>query len=340
MNDHIRDEERLRQMLDDAVSDVEPRHTLREIRGRTATRSRHGWMWVAGAAAVATAATVTAVVVFGGGPGTTGAQRPGFADESSTTGKQRPGSTDRSAAQDKSMTVPVYFVGDTGRGPRLFREFHTFEDVRITRAELAVRLAVYGPPHDPDYRTDWDPGSTYATAHAAEGIITVDIINAATFQTRLEGMSVAEAEMAVEQVMYTAQAVLRSDEPVKFLLDGRPTDRVFGIPAERPLSPGTPEDVLAQVWIDKPAEGQILQREFTVTGLANAFEANVQWELMQGEEVVKRGYTTAEECCTMAPYSFMVTAPPGDYTLVVHDGDPSGGEGFASWRDTKQITVE
>ena len=41
----------------------------------------------------------------------------------------------------------------------------------------------------------------------------------------------------------------------------------------------------------------------------------------------------------MSPYSFTVDAPPGSYTLVVHDTDPSGGEGLAPWRDTKDVTV-
>ena len=98
--------------------------------------------------------------------------------------------------------------------------------------------------------------------------------------------------------------------------------------------------MLAQVQIASPADGAAVDASpFTVTGRAAAFEANVQWELMQGDTVVKRGFTTAEECCTLAPYSFEVTAPPGTYTLVVHDEDPSGGEGLAPWQDTKEITV-
>ncbi|HET9861299.1 MAG TPA: Gmad2 immunoglobulin-like domain-containing protein, partial [Nocardioidaceae bacterium] len=93
-------------------------------------------------------------------------------------------------------------------------------------------------------------------------------------------------------------------------------------------------------WIIDPAEGAEVTVPFEVSGLANAFEANVQWELMQGDTVVKEGFTMAEEAFTMAPYSFRVKdVPPGDYTLVVHDSDPSGGEGFAPWVDTKNITV-
>jgi hypothetical protein len=41
----------------------------------------------------------------------------------------------------------------------------------------------------------------------------------------------------------------------------------------------------------------------------------------------------------MSPYTFKVQAAPGHYTLVVHDSDESGGEGFPPFEDTKQITV-
>jgi hypothetical protein len=77
-----------------------------------------------------------------------------------------------------------------------------------------------------------------------------------------------------------------------------------------------------------------------VTGQAATFEANVQWELKQGDTVVRRGFTTAEECCTLAPYSFSVDAPAGTYTLVVHEEDASGGEGNPPSQDTKEIRVD
>ena len=77
-----------------------------------------------------------------------------------------------------------------------------------------------------------------------------------------------------------------------------------------------------------------------MTGRAATFEANVVWELKRGADTVRNGFTTAQECCTLAPYSFTVTAPPGDYTLVVHDTDESDGEGIGTSQDTKAITVE
>jgi hypothetical protein len=65
----------------------------------------------------------------------------------------------------------------------------------------------------------------------------------------------------------------------------------------------------------------------------------VVWELKRGDQVVRSGFTTAQECCTLSPYTFTVTATPGDYTLVVHDTDESDGEGIGTSEDTKSITV-
>jgi hypothetical protein len=337
----------LRRLLNDAVSDVEPDQTFDEIRSRTTASgsSRRPWIWGVGAAVVATAATITAVAMMGGSPGTTGAQDPGFANESPTAGAKD--GTDEpsdgpSSPQANPVTVPVYYVGDTGRGPRLFREFHTLPGSGHVPMTLALNEAVAGTSDDGDYRTDW-PASTTVDPRVRAfdgGAITVHLRNSEMdLRERPDNMSPDVASMAVEQLIYTAQAGTRTRAPVQFTLNGEPTEAVLGVPAAEPLSEGDPTEVLAQVWIIEPAEGAKVESGFEVTGLANAFEANVQWELMQGEEVVESGFTTAEECCTMAPYSFTVKAPPGDYTLVVHDSDPSGGEGFPPWEDTKNITI-
>jgi len=344
------DDERMRQLLDDAVSDVEPRDSLDSIRARTKVKDmsvRRNWLFGAGAAVVATAATITAVAVMGGGPGTTGAQDPGFAGTESPTASSKP-STEPTSSTDggpgpepTTFTVPVYYVAETSRGPRLYREFHVVETA-AGKPQAALIEAMTRSPVDPDYRTDW-PAGTSANSVAKQGdIITVDLdALGADLHGRPDGMTEQEASLAVQQLMYTAQAALQdaTRSAVQFLINGERTDTVLGVPTSEPLAEGDPTEVLAQVWIIEPAEGAEVQSPFTVSGLANAFEANVQWELMQGDAVVDRGFTTARECCTMAPYSFKVSAPPGDYTLVVHDSDPSDGEGFAPWQDTKNITV-
>ncbi|MEP7090499.1 MAG: Gmad2 immunoglobulin-like domain-containing protein [Nocardioidaceae bacterium] len=113
-----------------------------------------------------------------------------------------------------------------------------------------------------------------------------------------------------------------------------------GSAASASASAATPSEVSSsRVVVEAPAPGAILSSPFRVSGRASAFEANVQWELMAGSSVVERGFTTAEECCTLSPFSFQVTAPPGDYTLVVHDEDVSGGEGNPPARHSQSVTV-
>lgn len=314
---------------------------------------KRSWILGAGAAVVATAATVAAVAVLSddttGGPDNAGPAvsvspspdgKPS-ADESPTATDQ-PSPTEPAASDIK--TVPVYYVGDTSRGPRLYREFHRVR----TSAPLvaAVDEAVAGDPVDADYRSPWPAGASAADVTYDGDVITVNLEQADVGSSELglhnrpDGMSEEEAQVAVQQLIFTAQAALQEGRPgVQFLVNGQRTDTLLGVPASEPLAQGDATDVLAQVWIIEPSEGEEVIAPFEVSGLAAAFEANVQWELMQGDRAVQKGFTTAEECCTMAPYSFMVDAPPGDYTLVVHDTDESGGEGFAPWEDTKQVTI-
>lgn len=352
------DDERLRRLLSDAVADVEPGEGLSTIRARTAAvtpfQARRPWILGAAAAALATAATVTAVALTSNGGGAP-EQGPNFAaspsagtsraaepspEPSATTSENAkplpPAEPSESQAPAAAETVPVYYLGDTSRGVRLFREFH-----RVTTpqpATAAVEEAVAGDPDDPDYRSPWPAGTRASSVELDGDVLTVDL-EGDGLRDRPAGMTEEEAAQAVEQVVYTAQAAVQNRAPVQLLLNGEHTDQVLGQPASEPLAQGDPVEVLAQVWVIEPAEGAEVTTPFTVSGLANAFEANVQWELMQGDKVVKRGFTTAEEGMTMSPYSFKVTAPAGEYTLVVHDSDPSGGEGFAPWRDTKQVTV-
>ena len=355
------EDERVRRLLHDAVSDVEPRESLDSIHARTtvtAFQRRRPWVLGAGAAVVATAATVAAVAVMGGNPGTTTAQDPGFAGSptgaASATSDPSPAESSAPSATTEpsptqtdapaSATVPVYYVGDTSRGPRLFREFHSVRSADPLLA--AVDEAVATDPDDADYRSPWPDGARAGQVSYDGDVVTVSLEPADAggpelgLRRRPAGMSEEEAAVAVEQLIYTAQAALQQGRPpVQFLINGERTDMLLGVPVSEPVAQGDPLDVLAQVWVIDPAEGAEVTSPFEVSGVANAFEANVQWELMQGDKVVEEGFTTAEEAMRMAPYSFTVTAPPGDYTLVVHDSDPSGGEGPEPWQDSKQITV-
>lgn len=352
MNDHTHDD-RLRALLHEAVSEVEPRHGLEAIRTRTKVTpmsARRPWILGAGAAIAATAAVIVAVTVVGNGSTTPQAGPAAGSSPSrhaaTPTKAVAPTSTEPSAtAAGTAQTVPVYYVGDTGHGPRLYREFHqvTTADPLSAALSAAVGTSTDGTqakPLDPDYRVPW-PALTRASGSVDGGTITVDLTGDPqdSLRDRPAGMTEEEAKIAVQQLVYTAQAATQTTDPVQLLLFGQHTDTVLGVPASEPLARGDETDVLAQFWIISPQEGETVSSPVKVSGLAAAFEANVPWELKQGDKVVKKGFTTADECCTMAPYSFTVQAPPGDYTLVVHDSDPSG-QGKTPWTDTKDITIQ
>jgi hypothetical protein len=322
-------DDQLRALLQDAVSDVEPHGSLDEIRSRTTTsRSRRPWAWGAGGAVLATAATIAAVAVLSGSPGTTDAG-PGPAGATQPTGPQT------SATERPAQEVTAYYVVSTKRGPLLYPESYLV--VGEAQLEQAVERSVTGHADDPDYGTAWPAGTTLQKAQLSDGVLSVDLAGAPV--DRPAGMSAAQAELALDQAVRSARSAFRSQLPVTFLLDGRPTPTLLGLGTGQPVGAAS-EEKLSPVQVDAPTDGATVDSPFTVTGRAAAFEANVQWELLQGTTVVKQGFTTAEECCTLSPYSFEVTAPPGSYTLVVHDEDASGGaEGAGQVEDTKQVVV-
>lgn len=356
MNPH--EEDRLRALLEDAVADVEPRPGLDRIQARTkvAPIRQRPWLLGAAAAAVATAATVTAVAMTTDGPGSPQAEPP-IAGSTPTPGPSgevtiEPAPVESAApspttpaesgeAVPVEAAVPVYYVGETGQGPRLYREFHP----GIGAAPLAQALsdAVERAPDDPDYSSPWPAGTTVSVEEPGPGgeeiTVTIGSPDGTSLRDRPGSMSADLAQIAVQQLVYTAQAATQTTAPVQLLLDDGRTDQLLGVPVSEPLARGEETATLAQVWIINPAEGAEVASGFTVEGIGAFFEANVTWELRQGSDVVRSGFTTAQECCRMAPYSFTVKAPPGDYLLVVRDDDVSGGEGPPPFEDTKNITV-
>jgi Sporulation and spore germination len=215
------EEGRLRALLEDAVSDVEPRPGLDAIRTRTAASRRRPWLIGAAAAVIGTAALVGAVVGSGTDPDT---RRP-------------PAGADHGL----SRRLTVYYVGDTAAGPRLFPERHT----RLVGGapEAAVQEAVTGAADDPEHRTPWPAGTSVAGVRRAGGVLTVDL--SGEVARRPSGMPAVQARLAVQQVVWTAQAVVHRRLPVRFLLEGRPTPQLLGVPTDHPVTAAPPGLVLA-----------------------------------------------------------------------------------------------
>ncbi|MGY2874301.1 hypothetical protein ACVW00_001491 [Marmoricola sp. URHA0025 HA25] len=325
----------LRRLLHEAVADVRPRDALDDIRSRTdKVIPMKRWFLPT----LAVAAVMAAVV--GGAFWLTDDDQKVAPSTTPTVGPSQTPTTSSTDPGHAPRAVPVYFAGSTAHGDKLFREFQRKDLCGDTDCLLkaAAVAAVNGKPDDPDYRTLWPAGATVGRVGQDGDTIVIDL--ASGVRDRPAEMSADDAGLAVQQLVYSAQAAVgRGRLPVQLLIDGQHTDMVLGVPAAEPLAADNPDDVLAPVQVDSPADGAQVSGTFTVTGRAAAFEANVAWELTQDGDVVKHGFTTAQECCTLSPYSFEVTAPPGTYTLVVHDTDESGG-GRPVDQDTKEITVQ
>jgi hypothetical protein len=317
--------EQLSRLIADAVADVEPHERLGEIRARVAPQTdRRGW-YAAGGVTLAAAAAVTAIALIGN-HGLTNADGP-VATQS----------------QDPTLHIPglkaraVYYIGDTPHGPRLFREFHQ------TQNDFAADL-VTSPSLDPDYRTPWLLGAFKAeTTNSETGFASVTLRDASAHDRPLS-MSAQEAELAIQQVIYTIQAQAQRPVAVQFKLNGNPIDQVFGVPTSEPLAAAPQLDVLALVSISNPSEGEDVTGSFVADGRASSFEGTVPWELRDGAgAVVKQGFAQAGMDDHLIPWK---TEPidvsdlsPGEYTFVAMTDDASGGEGPGPFTDTRTVVV-
>lgn len=326
-------------LLREVAEAVEPADRLDAIRAATAhggRRAGRGW-WAAGGAGLVAASVITALALTTGG-GPRGAQ-PGPAEESTAT-------TDTTATEPNpvaSRVVPVYFVGDTPSGPRLYREFQRGTGP-MSAETFALDAALQGDAIDPDYRSLWP-----ADASAGPYLMSDDLIQVTVrgdLHDRPPGMSEADAQLAIEQLVRTAQGVFGHGRvPVQITLNDAPTDQVLGVPTSEPLSAGSDLEVLAHVSISNPSEGAEVDndRPFTVEGVANSFEGNVVTRVQRWE-----GTYVVDELPTIAGtyedrlFPFEVTfdltdVAPGDYVVVSRTEDPSGAGMFHT--DTRRIRI-
>ncbi|MDP2773839.1 MAG: Gmad2 immunoglobulin-like domain-containing protein [Nocardioides sp.] len=324
----------LSRLVSDAVNDVEPADRLDEIRARTAeTSTSRRRLFIAGGTVLAAAAAVVAIAMV------TVVLNDPAPVPSPTDDPTRIVDTPPTA---ETVAVPAYYVGDTGRGLRLFREFVNVEEGPNPVA--SVLGALESTPGDPDYRTLW-PAGAFAGGEVRDDVIHVVIADAA-LHDRPASMTEAEAALAIEQVIFSVQGAVGDRLAVQFRLGVNPVDEVLGQPTSEPLSNADPVDVLSLMSVTYPYEGAVVSGSFVAEGVNNGHEATMNWSLVDADgDVVLEGYATAEGWMdALYPWE---TDPidvsglaAGTYTFVAVNPDPSGGDGFAPDTDTRSITVE
>ena len=192
-----------------------------------------------------------------------------------------------------------------------------------------------GQPLDPDY-DPWPVSGVTAKATTADGVITID----------LSGLSATHGTWTTPMPGWRCRrwcgrrdAAPKSTLPVRFLVDGAPGATVLATDVSSPVPPTSADSALSTVQVTSPTEGATVPTQFDVTGRAATFEANVVWELRQGERPCATGSPRRRSAARSRRTPSPSPPHPATYTLVVHDTDESDGEGVGTSQDTKTITV-
>jgi hypothetical protein len=276
------------------------------------------------------------------------AQDPGGAETSSAAGdsSEEPtgeptddGSDD--GGEPATVTVPIYFAGETPQGLRLYREFRRVE--ADNPMEEAVALMVAGDALDPDYTTLWTEGS-FESIGFSEGAGAIVAQVAGDDWADVPGdMTGEQATLALQQLVYTVQGIQGERLPV-LVQKGADAATIYGVDTSGGLKAAKPLDVLAFMNVTTPEEGSTVKDTFTATGVGSSFEATVLWEVRDGSgTAVLEGFATAEGWIEkLYPWETEVdvsSLAPGTYSFVAFTDDPSGGEGAGPTEDSKTITV-
>ena len=315
------EDDALRALLSDAVSDVEPTDRLGEIRRRTThrpRRSRRRPLLVVLGAGTATAAVV----------GVTALATDLRADHDAPA-----------ASSPAPYPAAVYFVGSTPVGARLYREFQLLPDVDDPAAralDALQQMEVDAGPEDADYQTGWPDGS-FTSVSVDETGITVQVGAAA-----LSAPADVPADLValgVQQAVHTADAAIGGPLPVTFERDGAPVAELLGSPVSSPVVRNT--RVEAPVNINDPVEGldvgATLDVRGQVTPVAAEHADRIAWELRDratGENVASG--TTPVEGVAWRMTLGVAHLPRGRYQIVVW---PVLDSVLAGATDTRDITL-
>ncbi|HXH78345.1 hypothetical protein [Nocardioides sp.] len=348
MSNHEHDHSELHDLLSDTVANVEPGYVLDEIRTRTRT-AKPRWPYAAGAL-LAVAASLTAFAVLGD-------YTPPSAVDSGTSTSRSPSpsaTSSGSATGVPSETVAVYYLSWGGDdGPKLYTEYRTVP-AKNALSE-AVAAAVEGAPLSSSYYSGWPQASgTFLGATLSGDVIKVEVGDPAVlaepgYQTGVPTCcrgrwpsTARKAELAIQQVIYTAQAAVGERLPVQFVYQGNPVAEVLGVPTSEPLANAPVLDTLSHVSITTP-EGMVVDNDdpFVVEGVGNSLGGYIDVNITRTTGFPVVDYVaiyTDTDPDSLYPFTAtydLTDLEPGDYLVT-----SVTQRGASRWQDPVQVAPE
>jgi len=228
-----------------------------------------------------------------------------------------------------------YWVADTSRGFRLYREF-----VQINPAPDAITAAlrelVSQKPTDSDYVSLWPEGTTINSVKVSGDSAVVDL----TFP-KLNLGSEAES-LAIAQLVWTATAADTTVKKISLTVDGLKIESLAGhMDATKAFMRDLTYKVLAPIWITSPTENKVVDAKgFTLSGMASTFEANVVWKVLKDGVLIQEGSTTALEAApAWKPWSVSIKdLKPGTYQFFAMEY--SAEDGLLVAQDSKNVVLK
>lgn len=256
-----------------------------------------------------------------------------------TSGSPSPSAT---STVSTLRSIPVYYLGESRRAFRLFREFRSVPDTGGPVAS-AVSAMTRVKPLDPDYSSPWRPARRVAVSQSGTAI-TVDL-SADAFSNTSVGSEVAE--VAIQQLVHTATAAAaQSGTPattVTITRDGRPADVWGVVRIGTPMRRAPMAGVQAHAWVVSPQHGEVRPAgRVAFTGYGTSFEATFAWTVRTtaGAVVARGSAMGGTGSGGFGTVRFTATLGPGRYVVTLSTDDPSGGaEGSGPATDDKTFTV-
>lgn len=243
-----------------------------------------------------------------------------------------------------TRTAAVYYVGDAGLRPALYREFRAVPAIGGP-IRSAVQAMLQLSPRDPDYSSLWPRATTIRGISVRGTVATVDLSSAAATGTAGAAFGCA----SLQQLVYTVTAASPATSRVLLRINGRSTGVVSGFwghgcgrDVAMARQPGI--DILAPIQISNVLHAQFVGRNFTVSGEATVFEATVSWKVTDQatRRVLRSGFTNASVGAPgRGTFRFAVALPASQVgrPVVVSAWEDSAKDGSDLFTDNKALRV-